>query len=63
MVQSSPCFPFLIKLIKSVCLPNVVGIVNKHALKHTESTFDMLKNPKVTIYYTDINLGGRCTGI
>ena len=50
-------------MIKSVCLPNVVGIVNMHALQPTGISLDLSINPKVTIYYTDINLGDQCSGI
>ena len=50
-------------MIKSVCLPNVVGIVNMHALKHTGITLDMSKNPKVTTYYTDIDFGVQSAGV
>ena len=50
-------------MIKSVCLPNAVGIVNLHALKSKGIPLEMSKPPKVTIYYTDINFGGQSTGI
>ena len=50
-------------MTKSVCLPNVVGIVNLYALEPAGITLDMSINPKVTIYYTDMNFGGQPIGI